>query len=79
MTPRQKRASFKISYAMAMVDALKQEERPKSRLWNKLDNLEEHLGRVLDEFRIERFDPADLDKAARLFDSLDAMIAEMYP
>lgn len=79
MTPRQKHASFLISYCMAAVHGLKNEEKPKSRLWTKLDNLEDHLGRVLDEYRIEHFDKADLDKASRLFDTLDALIAEMYP
>jgi len=79
MTTVQKQAAFKISYAMAMIGSLKSVEKPKSSLWNKLDNLEDHLGRVLDSYRIEEFDKASLDKASELFDCLDAKIVEMFP
>lgn len=78
MTRKQKIASFKLSYTMAMIDGMKQSETPESRLWNKLVNLEEHIGRVLDEYRIEKFHKTDLDKASALFDVLDAKIQEMY-
>jgi len=78
MTRHQKISAFKLSFCMAMVDALKQLEKPKGRLFNKLENLEEHLGRVLDEYRIEKFDKTDLDKAAELFDTLESKINDMY-
>ncbi len=79
MTKKQKICSFKMSYALAMVDSLKSGEKPKSAIWNKLENLEQHLGRVLDFYRIEHFSKDDLDKAAMLFDALDEKIGEMYP
>lgn len=79
LTRHQKIVSFKLSYCMAHVDALKRQEKPGSRLYVKLCGLEEHLGSVLDEYRIQRFHTTDLNKAAALFDTLDAKIQEMYP
>lgn len=78
MTRKQKVAAFKLSYAMAMIDSMKQDEKPKSCLHNKLRNVEEHLGRVLDEYRIAKFHKTDLDKASAVFDVLDAKIQELY-
>jgi hypothetical protein len=84
LTRRQKEVSFKLSYAMAMVDSLKSEEEKLSggktgALYVKLANLEEHLGAVLDEYRIAKFHRSDLEKAAELFDVLDAKIREIFP
>jgi hypothetical protein len=79
MTRKQKIASFKLSYGMAMVDSLKRDEPPKSAIWNKLTNLEEHIGRVLDYYRIDQFQREDLDNAAMVFDVLDEKIQEAYP
>lgn len=84
LTKQQKIISFKLSYALAMVDSLKAEEESApggktSRRYVILDNLEEHIGRVLDEYRLQRFHKTDLDKAADLFETLDEKIRAMYP
>jgi hypothetical protein len=79
LTRKQKTVSFKLSYAAAMAFSLKKEEKPGSRLWVKLDNLEEHILNVLDEYRLQKFHGTDLDKASDLYEILDAKIAEMYP
>lgn len=83
LTKTQKIISFKLSYALAMVDSLKAEEAESfggktGRKYVALDNLEEHIGRVLDEYRLQRFHKTDLDKAAALFETLDEHIRGMY-
>jgi hypothetical protein len=79
LTRKQKTISFKLSYASAMADSLKRDEVEGSRLWVKLDNLEQHILRVLDEYRLQLFHGTDLDKASALYEILDAEIAKMYP
>jgi hypothetical protein len=79
MTRAQKIASFKISLCMALIESLRRKEKPKGAVWNKLLNLEEHMGRVLDVYRIEKFHKTDLDKAVVIFDSTEAKIDELYP
>lgn len=79
MTRKQKIAAFKVSLCMALVDSLKHDEKPKGAVRTKLCNLEEHLGRVLDMYRIEKFHKTDLDKAAKIFDATEAKIQELYP
>lgn len=79
LTRHQKRVAFQLSYAMAMVDNLKNQEPKGSRLHVKLTSLEEHLGAVLDEYRLQRLHKTDLDKASALFDILDEKLKEMFP
>ena len=79
MTRHQKIVSFKMSHMMAIIHDLKAEEGSKSYMYTKLLNLEEHIGRVLDCYRLEAFDAKDLDAASRLLDIMNAGIDEMFP
>lgn len=79
MTRHQKVVSFKMSHMMAIVHDLKAEENPKSFMHVKLLNLEEHIGRVLDCYRLEAFDAKDLDAASKLLDIMNEGIEQMFP
>ena len=79
MTVQQKVASFQLSYSMAMAAQLKAKEKPKTAIWNRLDQLEDYLGRTLDHYRIIHFRKPDLDRATALYYRLDKEIANLYP
>jgi hypothetical protein len=83
LTKQQKRVSVRLSYCMAVVDTLKREEAEtfggkNSCLYVKLDNLEEHLGLVLDHYRVEKMHRADLDRASKVYDAMDALVSEAF-
>lgn len=79
LTLRQRVASFQLSYSMAMAAQLKKKEKPKTAIWNRLNQLEDYLGRTLDHYRIEKFSIPDLDRASKLFRKLDQEISVLYP
>lgn len=79
MTNEQKKASFKLSFCMALVHSLYEGLPPMSALRTRLERTEEQLGKMMDFYRVERFDKADLDKASECYDVLEEKINELYP
>ena len=79
LTNYQKAAALYANTALGCVDALKQQAKPKSAEWNRLDGAERSLLRVLDTYRIEKFPLADAQNAAKLLDLLNEQIAVLYP
>lgn len=71
LTLEQRYASFGLSFSLALLDALKRNEKPKSAVYNRLKNTEEAINKCLDVYQLKAFDSADLEAASKVFDLLE--------
>ena len=79
MTNHQKAAALFATISLGCLEALLQDEPPKSARHNRISNAIDSVNRVVDIYRLAAFPYADMKNAGEILDTINEKIKELYP
>lgn len=73
-----KHKAFMLSVALGCLEAVIEDERPKSARWNRINGVIDSVSRAVNIYRPEAWPIDDLVKANDLLDRINELIVEAY-